>query len=31
MWIVYALLAALFFGIRGVMYQWTSQKALIEI
>ncbi|MBU2869314.1 DMT family transporter [Colwellia sp. E2M01] len=26
MWIIYALLAALFFGIRGVMYQWTSQK-----
>lgn len=28
MWIVYALLAALFFGIRGVMYQWTSQKSI---
>ncbi|TYK64568.1 DMT family transporter [Colwellia echini] len=26
MWIIYALLAALFFGVRGVMYQWTSQK-----
>lgn len=26
MWIIYALLAALFFGMRGVMYQWTSQK-----
>ena len=26
MWIIYALLAALFFGTRGVMYQWTSQK-----
>jgi len=28
MWIIYALLAALFFGSRGVMYQWTSQKNL---
>ena len=28
MWIIYALLAALFFGTRGVMYQWTSQKNL---
>jgi len=28
MWIIYALLAALFFGMRGVMYQWTSQKNL---
>ncbi|WP_413282873.1 DMT family transporter [Vibrio sp. MA40-2] len=28
MWIVYALLAALFFGARGIMYQWTSQKNL---
>ncbi len=28
MWIIYALLAALFFGARGVMYQWTSQKNL---
>lgn len=26
MWIIYALLATLFFGMRGVMYQWTSQK-----
>ncbi|MEL0659485.1 DMT family transporter [Psychromonas arctica] len=26
MWIVYALLAAVFFGARGIMYQWTSQK-----
>jgi len=26
MWIIYALLAALFFGARGIMYQWTSQK-----
>ena len=26
MWIIYALSAALFFGTRGVMYQWTSQK-----
>lgn len=28
MWIIYALLAALFFGARGVMYQWTSRKNL---
>ena len=28
MWIIYALLAALFFGIRGILYQWTSQKNL---
>ncbi|MEO9653462.1 DMT family transporter [Marinomonas sp.] len=28
MWIIYALLAALFFGARGIMYQWTSQKNL---
>ncbi len=26
MWIIYALLAAVFFGVRGIMYQWTSQK-----
>lgn len=26
MWIIYALLAALCFGARGIMYQWTSQK-----
>jgi len=26
MWIVYALIAALLFGMRGIMYQWTSQK-----
>jgi bacterial/archaeal transporter family protein len=28
MWIVYALLAAVFFGLRGIMYQWTSRKNL---
>lgn len=28
MWIIYALLAAVFFGVRGVMYQWTSRKNL---
>lgn len=28
MWIIFALLATLFFGARGVMYQWTSQKKL---
>jgi len=28
MWIVYALLSALFFGTRGILYQWTSQKNL---
>ncbi|MFQ3229652.1 DMT family transporter [Reinekea sp.] len=27
-WILYALLAALFFGLRGVLYQWTSQKTM---
>jgi drug/metabolite transporter (DMT)-like permease len=26
MWIIYSLLAATFFGARGIMYQWTSQK-----
>lgn len=26
MWITYALLAAVFFGARGIMYQWTSQR-----
>lgn len=26
MWIIYALLAAVCFGARGIMYQWTSQK-----
>ncbi|MEJ6076962.1 DMT family transporter [Vibrio sp. 1-Bac 57] len=28
MWIFYALLATFFFGARGVLYQWTSQKRL---
>ena len=28
MWIVFALLATLFFGLRGILYQWTSQKNL---
>jgi len=28
MWIIYALLAAIFFGARGILYQWTSQKKL---
>ncbi len=26
MWIVYAMMAAVFFGFRGVLYQWTSQQ-----
>lgn len=26
MWIIYSLLAATFFGARGIMYQWTSQR-----
>lgn len=26
MWIIFALLATVFFGARGIMYQWTSQK-----
>ncbi|TXR54665.1 DMT family transporter [Reinekea thalattae] len=26
MWLSYALLAALFFGLRAVLYQWVSQK-----
>lgn len=26
MWIIFALLATVFFGLRGVMYQWTSQQ-----
>jgi len=28
MWIIFALLATVFFGARGIMYQWTSQKKL---
>ena len=28
MWIVFALLASFFFGIRGIMYQWTSQEKI---
>lgn len=28
MWIVFALLAAVFFGLRGIMYQWTSQRKI---
>lgn len=28
MWIVFALLAACCFGMRGVLYQWTSQKKI---
>ncbi|GIP33954.1 EamA family transporter [Paenibacillus sp. J2TS4] len=28
MWLVYASLACLFFGMRGILYQWTSQKPL---
>lgn len=28
MWIFFALLATVFFGVRGIMYQWTSQKEL---
>ncbi|WP_342807726.1 DMT family transporter [Alteromonas sp. M12] len=28
MWIVFALLATFFFGVRGIMYQWTSQKEI---
>lgn len=28
MWIIYALLATVFFGMRGILYQWTSQKKL---
>ncbi|GAA0422732.1 hypothetical protein GCM10009133_34100 [Cocleimonas flava] len=27
-WIFYALLSALCFGLRGVLYQWTSQKTM---
>ena len=26
MWLIYSLLAALIFGLRGIMYQWTSRK-----
>lgn len=26
MWLIYSLIAALCFGLRGVMYQWTSRK-----
>lgn len=26
MWLLYALLAALSFGLRGILYQWTSHK-----
>ena len=28
MWIAFALLAAVCFGIRGILYQWTSQKKI---
>jgi drug/metabolite transporter (DMT)-like permease len=28
MWIIFALLATVFFGARGIMYQWTSQKKI---
>lgn len=28
MWIIFALLATFFFGLRGILYQWTSQKNL---
>ncbi|CAD5262862.1 Uncharacterized membrane protein (fragment) [Alteromonas sp. 38] len=28
MWIIFALLATCFFGLRGILYQWTSQKNL---
>ena len=26
MWIIFALFATVFFGVRGILYQWTSQK-----
>jgi len=28
MWLVYALLAALCFGLRGILYHWTSQRPI---
>jgi drug/metabolite transporter (DMT)-like permease len=28
MWLIFALISALFFGIRGILYHWTSQKPL---
>src|SRR4051794_10606320 len=28
MWLVYAASAAVCFGLRGILYQWTSQKPL---
>jgi len=28
MWVVYAFLAAVFFGVRGILYHWTSQRGL---
>ncbi|XEC94715.1 EamA family transporter [Paenibacillus tarimensis] len=28
MWLMYALLSAVFFGLRGVLYHWTSKKGL---
>jgi drug/metabolite transporter (DMT)-like permease len=28
MWIIFALFATVFFGVRGVLYQWTSQKRM---
>ena len=28
MWIIFALLATLSFGARGILYQWTSQRAM---
>lgn len=28
MWLVYSLLAAICFGLRGILYQWSSQKPM---
>jgi drug/metabolite transporter (DMT)-like permease len=28
MWLVYALISSFFFGIRGILYQWTSQRPI---
>ncbi len=28
MWFAYAIWAAFFFGLRGILYQWTSQRSI---
>lgn len=30
MWLLFALLSSVFFGVRGILYQWTSQKPSLD-